>query len=237
VPGGYATTLHALATSLEADGVNIRCNAPVEAVHRDGGRPVVSAGGVDEACDGVVVTAAPPVAARLCPDLTPGELEALRSVRYRGVICTSVVLRRPLAGYYLTYLMDDAPFTTVVEMTSLVDPSQLGGHTLVYLPIYVASDDPMFEEDDDAIQERMLAGLRRVYPDVATDDVLAVRTAKARLVFPLPVLGYSRQVPPVTTSVPGLNLVSSARIVNGTLNVNETVGLADEAARDVKAVR
>ena len=52
-----------------------------------------------------------------------------------------------------------------------------------------------------------------------------------RRVFPIPTLGYSRRVPPMTTSVPGLHLVSSAQIVNGTLNVNETVELAERAAR------
>jgi hypothetical protein len=34
----------------------------------------------------------------------------------------------------------------------------------------------------------------------------------------------------MATSVAGLHLVSSAQIVNGTLNVNETVELAERAA-------
>jgi hypothetical protein len=33
----------------------------------------------------------------------------------------------------------------------------------------------------------------------------------------------------MTTSVPGLHIVNSAHIVNGTLNVNETVQLAERA--------
>jgi len=37
------------------------------------------------------------------------------------------------------------------------------------------------------------------------------------------------------TSVPGLYLASSANIANGTLNVDETVALAEQAARDVLA--
>jgi protoporphyrinogen oxidase len=141
-----------------------------------------------------------------------------------------VVLRRPLSGFYLTYFMDDAPFTTIIEMTSLVDSAEVGGHTLVYLPQYVASDDPLLDADDTDVERPMLEGLRALYPDLTDDDVIAVRTARARQVFPLPVLGYSATVAPVATSVPGLFLVSSARIVNGTLNVNETVSLGDAAA-------
>jgi hypothetical protein len=49
-------------------------------------------------------------------------------------------------------------------------------------------------------------------------------------VFPIPTIGYSRRIPAMATSVRGLHLVSSAQIVNGTLNVNETVDLAEHAA-------
>jgi peptidoglycan-N-acetylglucosamine deacetylase len=44
-------------------------------------------------------------------------------------------------------------------------------------------------------------------------------------------------VPDMTTSVTGVHLVTSAQIVNGTLNVNETVGLAMRAAGDLLARR
>jgi hypothetical protein len=50
-----------------------------------------------------------------------------------------------------------------------------------------------------------------------------------RHVFALSTLNYSRRVPRVETSIPGLLLVNSSQIVNGTLNVNETVRLAEES--------
>ncbi len=78
------------------------------------------------------------------------------------------MLRRPLSGYYLTYLMDDLPFTAVVEMTALVDPEQLGGHALVYLPKYVAPDDPLFDVPDDEIEARFLAGSPEGVPGPGT---------------------------------------------------------------------
>src|SRR5581483_10176645 len=185
--------------------------------------------------DDVVVTVAPPVAATLCPLLTEAERDALAAIRYQGVVCTSLVLRRPLDGYYLTYLVDDVPITTVIEMSSLVDPAEYGGHTLVYVPRYVHSDDAALDAPDDELAAAARAGLRAVHPDVTDDDIVAVRTARARYVFPLPVVGYSERVPAVETSVRGLHLVSSAQIVNGTLNANETITLANTAAPKVLA--
>jgi hypothetical protein len=35
------------------------------------------------------------------------------------------------------------------------------------------------------------------------------------------------------TSLPGLSVINSAHIVNGTLNVNETVGLAETALAEI----
>jgi hypothetical protein len=63
-----------------------------------------------------------------------------------------------------------------------------------------------------------------------------MRISRVRRIFPIPTLGYSRRVPAFATSVPGLHLVSSAQIVNGTLNVNETVELAERAARGFASV-
>jgi hypothetical protein len=40
-------------------------------------------------------------------------------------------------------------------------------------------------------------------------------------------------VPPIATSVPGLYLLGSAHILNGTLNVDESVGLAERAVAEV----
>ena len=91
----------------------------------------------------------------------------MRSVRYMGIVCASLVLRRPLAPYYLTYITDpDTPFTAVVEMTSFVDPAEVGGHHLVYLPKYVAPDDPLFEASDEEVRASFLPYLRRMYPSL-----------------------------------------------------------------------
>ena len=152
----------------------------------------------------------------------------MAGVRYQGVICASVILRRPLSPYYLTYLMDDLPFTAVVEMTALIPSAWIGGRSLVYLPRYVASDDRWFERPDAEIEAEFLAGLATVHA-IGPEDVVAVLVARAREVFPLPVLRYSEMVPAIETGIDGVHLVSSAQIVNGTLNANETVGLAERS--------
>lgn len=237
VPGGYARVLERFASVLTERGAEIRCSAAVARIERtDAGLEVQLEDGAGATFDHVVVTSDAPTADRLCAGLTEAERVRLRGISYQGIVCASLVLRSSLSPYYLTYLMDDLPFTAVVEMTALVDPHQLGGHALVFLPKYVGPEDPLFDVPDAEIESRFFEGLQRVYPNLDRGDVLGAKISRVRRVFPIPTLGYSRRVPAMATSVPGLHLVSSAQIVNGTLNVNETVELAERAARAIAAL-
>ena len=232
VPGGYARVFEVFHSLLVRDGVSVELGAEVSRVSSQstGEITVDIAGGAKRSFDQVVVTLAPPVAAELCPDLSMEEASRLSEVEYQGIVCASVLLRKPLAGYYVTNLIDSSlPFTAVIEMTALVDPSELGGHTLVYLPRYLASDDLALEASDSSWQDRFMAALLRMYPHLEPEDLLAFQVSRERFVYPLPTLGYSSRLAPQRTSIPGIHIVNSAQIVNGTLNVNETVSLAERA--------
>ena len=141
----------------------------------------------------------------------------------------SVLLRRSLSGHYLTNITDAGELTGVVEMTSLVPPAEVGGHHLVYLPRYVPPDHPLLRADDDEIRRCFLGELRRIHPGLTDDDVVAFRVSRVARVFAVPERRYRRHVVPFSTSVPGLFVVHGAQIVHGTLNVDETLQLAERA--------
>lgn len=69
-----------------------------------------------------------------------------------------------------------------------------------------------------------------MYPGFDRRQVRAFQVSRVRYVLPVSTLGYSQSVPDMTTSVPGVFAVNSSQILNGTLNVNETVQLAERAA-------
>jgi protoporphyrinogen oxidase len=231
VPGGYARILERFAEVLGAEDVEFRLGAAVASIEGDGTRARVrEQDGTTHVFDGVVLTANTSVAARLITGLDDAERAGLEAIRYQGIVCASLLLERPLSPYYLTYITDEAPFTAVVEMSNLVDRRHFGGHSLVYLPKYCNRDDPTAHMSDVEIEDAFLGGLERMYPGFSRADVACFRVSRVREVFAIPTLGYSKRVPPMATSVPGVHLVTSAQIVNGTLNVNETVGLAERAA-------
>lgn len=237
VEGGYATTLARFEDYLRERGVEIVLDCRAGSVHANahGGVSIEIAEGKNQRdFDGVVVTLASPLAARICASLNADERARMNGVEYQGIICASLLLDEPISNYYVTNITDTwVPFTGVIEMTALVDRAEFDGRSLVYLPKYVPSNDVAFELSDSQIESQFIDALRAMYPAFARNTVRAFRISRVRYVMPITTLEYSNRLPPVRTSVEGLYTVNSAHIVNGTLNVNETVQLANRAAQNI----
>ncbi|MEQ1646326.1 MAG: FAD-dependent oxidoreductase, partial [Pyrinomonadaceae bacterium] len=191
----------------------------------------------NEVFDKVILTCPSNVAAKMMPQLTNTEKQDLNAIQYQGIVCASVMLRCSLSNYYVTNITDETPFTGVIEMSAIVDKREFNGNALVYLPRYIAPDDELFDKTDDEIQEIYLRGLERMYPHFRRADVVAFKISKVRQVFPVPVVNYSQGLSDMKTSVDGVYVVNSSHIVNGTLNINETVGLAERFFADFNAGR
>jgi len=236
VPGGYAQVLDRLRETLESSQVEIVVSSDVrEIVDVGSGVQVRSATGSREYND-VIVTAPSPIAANIVQGLTEAERSAYQGIQYQGVVCVSLLLDRPLNGYYVTNITDDSfPFTGVIEMTALVDPAVFGGRSLVYLPKYARPSDPIFDQSDVDITNHFVDALARMYPMVSEAAIQASGVSRARHVLPISTVGYSESLPPMTTSVPGVHIVNTTHILNGTLNVDETVQLANRAAAELVA--
>lgn len=246
VPGGYATILKTLAAELASREVQFMSSTIVQnaASNADGGVDLKllsrnSEGESNQSLakfDRVVFTTPSPTIASITDGLNSHEQQRFSDIKYLGIVCASLLLKKPISPYYVTNITDTwVPLTAVIEMTTIVDPKDLNGRSLVYLPKYVLSDDPLFDVPDEELEERWLATLEKMYPDFSRDDVEAFRVSRAKHVMALPTLSYSEKLPPMATSVPGVYGVNSAHILKGNLNVNETIQIAEEAITGVLA--
>jgi protoporphyrinogen oxidase len=178
--------------------------------------------------DKVILTCPSNIAARICPQLSAEEKAKLENIKYQGIVCASVLMKKSLSNFYVTNITDETPFTGIIEMSALVDKKEFGGSALVYLPKYVAPGDELFDKTDAEIEETFLAALEKMYAHFSRANVLEFKVSRVQRVFPIPTLHYSANLAGVTTSLENVFIVNSAQITNGTLNVNETVQLAEK---------
>jgi protoporphyrinogen oxidase len=231
VDGGYDLVLKKLQERLNSLGVTTRYGAKVAQITDRGaaGVSVALSGGESLQFDKVIATVPTSAVASLCPQLTEPEKARLNGVVYQGIICASLLTKQSLGPYYVTNITDRwVPFTGVIEMTALVDRERFGGNSLTYLPCYLTQEDATWQKSDAQIEAEFIAALERMYPHFKRADVVAFKVFRARQVLAISTLGYSsRSLPPMRTSLPNVLVLNSAQIANGTLNVNETLGVVN----------
>ena len=239
VDGAYATILDRFQKVLKKEEVQTLCGNPVSKVVVNTSHTTVEMTGQrDMEFDEVILTIPCPRIPTLCPQLSVEEKERFRNVNYQGVICLALILRKPLAEYYITNITDKGlPFTAVIEMTAVVDKKYVGGNSLVYLPRYLSPEDSFWKKEDDEIRGEFAEVLEGIYPSFKSEDILASKVVRAKEVFPITTLHYSSELLPATkTSLEHVFVVNSAQIPNGTMNMNEIVGLANRRSEEIAKI-
>ena len=236
VPGGYKRIVESLKQQLLKDGVNIKTNHQATAVKSiDSEHPSISfANGHHEVFDKVIVTLPSGIASKICPGLSLKEKQKLENIEYLGVICVAVLLDKSVSPFYVTNITDTwVPFTGVIEMTALVDKKYFNGDSLIYLPKYVSPEDPLFKKSDDEIKSYFVETFKKMYPWLKKENFKFTGVARAKHVITVQNLRYSDNLPDIKTSLPGVYIVNSAHIKDGTLNVNETIKVAESKFKEI----
>lgn len=237
VKGGYRTIINRLIEVMNDQGVKVKTASPIQSIKKqpNGQFEIQYQGQTDSGFfDKVIMTTPNSIMGRVCQDLSDDEKKRFSQVEYLGIVCASVLLKKSLSPYYVTNITDDwVPMTAVVEMTTIVDPKELGDQSLVYLPKYVPAEHELFEKSDEEIEESFLAALDRMYPDFDRDDVVDFKISRVRSVMAIPTLQYSKLLPPMKSTVEGLYFVNSSYILKGNLNVNESITIAEDAMETV----
>jgi protoporphyrinogen oxidase len=235
VVGGHERLVNAIGEKAREAGVDIRLGAGVEGlVMEDGAVRGVRVDGVDERFDLVVPTLQAPALEKLLP----AELAHLRGLfpeRFLGCVCLILKTTRSLLPCYSVNLLDPAPFTTIVETSHVLGTDHTDGLRLAYVPRYTDTDSPIFDESDDEIYARFLAGVRELVPDLRDEEIVAWTVQRARVVEPVHAMGHSPRTAPLDPGVEGLALASAAQIYPRLLNGDSVVRHAEEVAVELGA--
>ena len=235
VRGGYRVVLARLVSEIERLGGRVLTGAEVQRLrhHHDGIDLDSNHGSLR--FDQVISTVPSRILASLAPQLDPVYQDKLQQVKYLGIVCVVLLLKRQLSRFYVTNLTDESlPFTGIVEMTNLISLEETCARHLLYLPKYTSPGDPLFDAPDEEVWQLFLSNLKTVFPDLQPGDIEKHFVFRERFVQPIPVLNYSTLAPEMQTSIPRLLVANTTQIVNSTLNNNEMVKIARKAVEHLQ---
>jgi protoporphyrinogen oxidase len=236
VRGGYQTVLARLVAEIERLGGRVLTGAEVQRLRQNDDGIDLDSNHGSLSFDQVISTVPSRVLASLAPQLNSAYKDKLQQVKYLGIVCLVLLLKRKLSPFYVTNLTDESlPFTGIVEMTNLISLEETRGMHLVYLPKYTSPGDPLFDAGDGEVRQLFLGHLKTVFPDLQQDDIENHFVFRERFVQPIPVLDYSRLAPEMQTSIPQLLVANTTQIVNSTLNNNEMVTIARKAVEKIQS--
>ena len=230
--GGYQTLIDAMEREIRRLGGEVHAGTAVQHV---AGTEEANGLVVDDrfrAFDHVLCTLAPPQARRLLPPRIA--VRAPDHCRYLGVICLVLRTRRSISPYYHLNITDrSVPLTTVVETTHVVDPAAVGG-SLVYVSKYVDPGHPDQDKPAEEVAEKYLALARRMFPDLADEDIVDSSLQRARITEPVHLLGGEKRLPDMFPA-PGLALASTAHVYPEIVSGQAVIGVADKVVPGILA--
>ena len=236
VRGGYYSILNHVCEHLSSNGTRIVTDYTVKNIESDNGNKlkIQSQNGTNLELDSIVATIPNPVMKQLIPNLSGEFKSQLEAVRYLGIVCVALVLKRSLTPFYVTNLTDpDLPFTGLIEATHVIPPEILDGKTLIYLPKYVTSDDSFVEKSDKEVIDVFFKALKRMFTDLSDEDIITYAVHREPFVQPIQEIGYSEKIVPMRTPIKNVYIANTTMILNSTLNNNEVIKLAKRAAEVV----
>jgi protoporphyrinogen oxidase len=230
ISGGYKTVFDRLESVIASGAGQLRTGVAVNRISpQPGGGLWVECDGVKDHFDKVIFTSPVDVLQRIADSELIKLQRRGEKVEYLGVICMVVVTRKPLVPYYIVNIADSrVPFTGIIGMSNLVDPSETSGLHMTYLPKYVHADSPLLAESDNIIREAFFEGLQIILPNWNECGVESVHINRARRVQPMQVLNYSELVPKVTSDHPDFFVLNTSQFTHMTLNNNEVIRAVDE---------
>ncbi|MGO9895633.1 MAG: NAD(P)/FAD-dependent oxidoreductase [Bryobacteraceae bacterium] len=231
IEGGSETLVKALVGAIEGRGGWIVLRAPATRIEcRDQRVTGVTAGATTYPADAVVATVPTPFVSRLVPDLPEGERKAYDAIANIGVVCVVFRLRRSLSPHFWINISDRR-----FEIPGIVEFSNLRptGDTVIYVPYYMPITNPKFVRDDAFFQNEAFGYLKLLNATLTDDDLIASHIGRLRHAQPVCPPGFAATLPPIETSIGGLQIADSCFYYPEDRGISESVRLGKLMAEHI----
>lgn len=235
IDGGSQTLIDSLCAAILKAGGRIRTQCPAQKVLVEDGKVtgVVTPNGVLHA-DAVISTVPTPLVSAMVPDLPVDWKARYESIVNMGVCCLVFKLKRSISPHFWVNISEpDIPVPGIIEFSNL---RPMGNESVVYVPYYMPYDNVKFRWTDEALLNEAFGYLQRLKPELTREDILAAHVARLRYAQPVCEPGFGAKIPPVQTSIKGLQIADTCFYYPEDRGISESVRLGREMAERLYAI-
>lgn len=244
--GGFQKALDSMADKLKGLGVTIRLNSPIEKLHIENGKPVLTVNGANQAYDAVLSTTSPQLMLKLAEGLKETSYgQQVAQLKSIGGLCVVLATKHQLLtdGTYWLNLpattadktKNEFPFLALVEHTNYMDKSHYGGDHILYCGDYAPVDHEYFRLSDDELVARFIPSLKKVNPAFDESWIRKSWVWRAPYAQPLPYLNHSEKIPALKTPLPHVYWASMSQVYPWDRGTNYSVEMGRRVAREMMA--
>ncbi len=170
--------------------------------------------------DAVISTMPTPYVSRIVPGLPAEERARYDAIANIGVVCVVFRLKRSVTPHFWVNISDPR-----FEIPGIIEFSNLRptGDTVVYIPYYMPVTHPKFAKDDAFFRAEGFGYLSLINPALREDDVIASYVGRLRHAQPVCPPGFAAMLPPVETSIHGLQIADTCFYYPEDRGISESV--------------
>jgi protoporphyrinogen oxidase len=229
--GGSETLVNALLKKIEELGGRVHLKTPVRRVAIVNGRITgVETPQMTFEADEVISTVPIPLVPQMIPGLPDGLKAQYRAIKNIGVCCVILKLARSVSPHFWTNVEEPGiEVPGVIEFTNLRDV----GATIVYVPYYMPVTNEKYSWTDEHFIKDAFACVTRLKPDLSKVDLIDARVFRLRHAQPVCEVGFGAKLPPVRTSILGLQIADTCFYYPEDRSISESVDLGRKMARQI----
>jgi protoporphyrinogen oxidase len=235
IEGGSETLVAALVQAIAARGGEIRLNAAVKKIVLGEGKlRGLVVGGVEQLYDAAIVTTPAPLVPALAPDLPAAEKQRYADIVNIGIVCLIFKLRKQVTPHFWVNIVDPR-----IGIPGFIEFSNLRpmAETIVYAPYYMPTNHPNWARSDADLLNETFSYLKRINTTLTDADLLDSRVGRLRYAQPICPPGFAARLPPVQTSVKGLQIADTCFYYPEDRGISESLRYGKLMAQAIPASR
>jgi protoporphyrinogen oxidase len=231
IEGGSEMLVKALVNKIEEDGGTIHLGSPAVKVKVANGRVTgVETATAHHEAAAVISTMPIPLVPDMIPDLPESVKARYRAIKNIGICCVVLKLSQSVSPHFWINVEDEGiEIPGVIEFTNLREL----GTTIIYVPYYLPVSHEKFSWSDAQFTRNAMNCLLRLNPALLDTSLIESRVFRLRHAQPVCDVGFASKLPPIQTTIDGLQIADTCFYYPEDRSISESVRLGREMARRI----